>query len=89
MICSPSSDVYALEIMKELKDKNIKIPDEIGIMGFDDLDILKYISPRLSTISYPTDLIGNLAVEMLLDIIEGKEKKQICLDHRIISGETL
>ena len=53
-----TSDIYALEVLNYFKKKGIRVPDDAGIMGFDNIDILKYIEPALATISYPMDDIG-------------------------------
>src|SRR5690606_17222547 len=53
IICS--TDHYALEVMNFLKEKQINIPEQVGVMGFDDIDMLKYVSPRLTTVKYPIE----------------------------------
>lgn len=45
-----SGDIYAMDIMKHLKSCGKQAPRDYGIMGFDDIELLEYLSPRLSTI---------------------------------------
>ncbi|MBT2700510.1 LacI family DNA-binding transcriptional regulator [Bacillus sp. ISL-40] len=89
IVCS--CDLYALEVMNFLKNKDIKIPEEVGLMGFDNIDVLKYISPKLTTVEYPVEQIGFRAVERLVNKIEdGEFFSEITpsIDYRIIVGES-
>ncbi|MFS8541831.1 MAG: substrate-binding domain-containing protein, partial [Tissierellales bacterium] len=62
----------AIGAIRLLKEKGIKIPDEVKVIGFDDISISKYIDPPLTTIAQPIYKIGQEAVNMLLSIIEKK-----------------
>ncbi len=89
IICS--CDLYALEVMRFLKNKGYQIPEDVGVMGFDNIDVLKYISPSLTTIEYPVEDIGYKAVESIVHKIEngsyiGKETSE--LSYRFIAGES-
>lgn len=85
-----SSDIYALEILRSLESQGIRIPDEIGLMGFDNINTLKYVKPGLTTIAYPIDDIAVDAVNTLIKIINGDEvPPSSILDHKIIERESL
>lgn len=85
-----SGDTFALEIMKLLKSLKINIPGDVGIMGFDYIDTLEYVTPALTTIYNPVAEIGNKAVENLIDLIEGKPiNRYLLVEHRIIEGESI
>lgn len=85
-----SSDIFALDILNEIRSYCGHIPPHVGIMGFDHLSILRYIHPQLSTVSYPCSDVGSYAVQSLLDQINHTGKKQdYILNHTIIPGETL
>lgn len=85
-----SGDIYALEIMKHLKNKGIKIGEDIGIMGFDGIDTLQYISPKLNSIYNPVEDIGKKAVENIINLIEGKDiDNHTLMDYHIIEGNSL
>ena len=43
-------DSYAIDAMTYLQNKGILVPEQVGIMGYDDVDQLKYIHPRITTI---------------------------------------
>jgi LacI family transcriptional regulator len=63
-------DFSALGLMKRLKERNIRIPGEIGIIGFANEDFDEYITPTLSSIDQQTVQMGRRAFKMLLGLIE-------------------
>jgi DNA-binding LacI/PurR family transcriptional regulator len=68
----------------------VKVPDDVGLMGFDNIDMLKYIEPSLATVSYPVEEIGVKAVECLLKKINDEKQKEMCvLEHKVIAGQSL
>jgi LacI family transcriptional regulator len=85
-----SSDVYALELLKCFREKGISVPSDAGLMGFDNLDILAYISPLVTTVSTSIETVGREAMNILLELIEGKTvNDNNFVAHVICPGETL
>jgi len=80
------SDDMAIGAMQTLKAQGVRIPEDMSITGFDDMTYARYCDPGLTTMSQPTELMGNLAMEMLLDIIEGNPVQQ---DVRILPTELI
>ncbi len=66
------NDLIAIGAIRLLKEKGIRIPDQVKIIGFDNISISKYMDPPLTTIAQPIYEIGQEAVKMLLAIIEKK-----------------
>ncbi len=65
-----ASDVMALGALQAIQEADLKVPDDIAIVGFDDLPPASYSSPPLTTIRQPIMRLGFKAVELLLDMIE-------------------
>ena len=63
-------DFSALGLMKRLKEKNIMIPGEMGIIGFANEEFDEYVTPTLSSIDQQTVQMGREAFSMLLGLIE-------------------
>lgn len=86
-----SGDIYALQIMRMLKENNYNIPTDVGIMGFDNISVLQYVTPRLATVSTSVTEVATAAVRELISQIENSESvsKKIILNHTIIKGDTL
>ncbi|MFQ5603104.1 MAG: LacI family DNA-binding transcriptional regulator [bacterium] len=73
-----SSDIQAIGAMQAIKERNLIIPDDIAVVGFDDIELAQYIG--LTTIRQPTMQMGELAVERLMEKIlhrpENRFKRQ-------------
>ncbi|MCW8966533.1 MAG: substrate-binding domain-containing protein, partial [Candidatus Pacearchaeota archaeon] len=68
-----SNDIMALEAMRELHKRGIQIPHEVAVVGFDDIEECRYISPPLTTVRQPLFLIGQESVRTVLKLIQGEE----------------
>ncbi len=68
-----SSDDIALGVMKYLRDENIKIPQDIEVIGYDDIAFAKHFTPSLTTVAQDRKLLGETAGKLLLDLIEHPE----------------
>lgn len=75
------NDMIALGAMKALQEKGYRIPEDVSIVGFDDLTFSEVSTPPLTTLRVPKREMGQLAVRRLMDIIRGdriKTKIQVC-----------
>jgi len=76
-----AEDFTALGVVKGLKERKIKIPDEFGIVGFANESFGEHITPSLSSVDQQTVQMGKEALGLLIDIISGREenpdKKQL------------
>ncbi|MCL5674427.1 MAG: LacI family transcriptional regulator [Candidatus Omnitrophica bacterium] len=70
-----SNDRIAFLLIKAAKEKNIKIPGDISIIGFDDSEFVEYFSLGITTVGHPSEKISKTALNFLLDKIEGRRKK--------------
>lgn len=64
-----ASDEMAVGALKTLRDLNVKVPEHVSVIGFDDNDLANYVG--LTTIRQPVTLFGELAAERLIDCFEG------------------
>jgi LacI family transcriptional regulator len=69
------NDLLAFGIYKAAKELKIKIPDDISIVGNDDIEFSKYLNPPLTTIYQPKRSLGIKAARLLLDIIKRDNSK--------------
>ncbi|MEM2001262.1 MAG: LacI family DNA-binding transcriptional regulator [Candidatus Methanomethylicaceae archaeon] len=84
-----SSDIYALEVLSFLKSLNVKVPEEVGLVGFDDIDTLRYVRPLLSTIPYPVMEVGRKAVEVVLRRVNGERPTDVYIGTKLVVRESL
>lgn len=80
------NDAIAIGAMKRLREMGISIPDDIAIMGFDDIYISSMVDPELTTIKQPNYSMGYEAVKMMIDSIEGRnvDEKNLILKTELI-----
>jgi LacI family transcriptional regulator len=87
-----SGDSYALNVMRWSSQKGLHIPEDFGLMGFDNINVLDYILPRLTTVSTNLEGVAVTAVSELLQEMESGESyepKTIFLKYEILDRETL
>jgi LacI family transcriptional regulator len=70
-----ASDMMAYGAMRALRDANLRVPEDVAIIGFDDIPTSSRTDPPLTTIRQSANSMGALAVEMLIDIISRRESK--------------
>jgi LacI family transcriptional regulator len=69
----PAGDMVAIGIIKEAKREGIKVPVELAVVGYDDIPAAEVIEPALSTVRQPKLEMGDYAINMIVDKIEGRE----------------
>ncbi|MEO8398310.1 MAG: LacI family DNA-binding transcriptional regulator [Ignavibacteriaceae bacterium] len=67
-----ANDMMALGCYKAIRSFGLKIPEDIGVAGFDDIFISQFLTPRLTTVHVPISEIGKTAATSLLDRIENR-----------------
>jgi LacI family transcriptional regulator len=80
-------DFTALGAISKLKERNITIPGQMGIIGFANELFGEHITPSLSTVDQQTIRMGKSALNLLVDIMEKKEqhiKQKVVLDPLLI-----
>lgn len=84
------SDEIAMGCMYTLRQHGFRVPDDISIIGFDDIPFAKYLAPSLTTVAQPQDDIGATCATILLDLIDGKkpEKLHNILPHKLVIRES-
>jgi LacI family transcriptional regulator len=74
------SDEMAIGALDCILDKGLKVPDDISLIGFDDIELGQVVRPKLTTIHQPIKEIGKEAARLIIDIIEKKRKASVGKD---------
>ncbi|HPK64883.1 MAG TPA: LacI family DNA-binding transcriptional regulator [Sphaerochaeta sp.] len=84
------TDELAIGAIRYFQDRGLKIPEDLSVVGFDNIELASFVSPRLTTIAQPIEEMGNLAVELLHSMITDKEKSRtdILLPFTLIERES-
>jgi DNA-binding LacI/PurR family transcriptional regulator len=64
------NDDAATGVIKALQDKGFRIPEDISVVGFDDLRLSAFLTPPLTTVRAPTEEVGRIAAEQLFRLID-------------------
>lgn len=77
-------DYSAIGGMNAIKNRGLRIPEDISIAGYDGIPIAAQLDPQLTTIHQDTDMIGRLAAEKLIDLIE--KPRSTIIGQQIVEG---
>jgi DNA-binding LacI/PurR family transcriptional regulator len=80
------NDLVALAVVEAASLVGLRIPDDLALVGFDDIDIVSHLETPLTTMAQDKYAIGAQAAEFLIDKIEGREKgnRQIVIPTKLI-----
>ncbi|BDX07130.1 LacI family DNA-binding transcriptional regulator [Planctobacterium marinum] len=67
------NDEMAYGAAEAIREKGLRIPDDISLVGFDDIEFSRFLQPKLSTVKYPMRDIGETAAKMILQKIYNKD----------------
>lgn len=80
-----ANDAIASGVIKGLKEKGVKVPDEISIIGFNDTIISQYTNPPLTAIRVHIEYLGEVAVELILEKLKGRSySKKVIIPSEFI-----
>ena len=70
------NDQMALGLMRAARSLGRRIPDDLAVVGFDDIYLSKHFPPGITTVSQNYEQLGKTAVNVLVDLISGKEAEK-------------
>ena len=68
-----SNDVMAMGAMDAVRNRGLRIPDDVSVMGFDDIPQAAMLRPALTTVGQPLEQMGRVATQILLDMIKDRK----------------
>ncbi len=68
------NDISALGAIRAFQEAGLRVPEDISVVGFDDIQGAAFSSPSLTTVRQPLSHMGSLAAQTLLDRLEGEEE---------------
>ena len=68
------SDFMAIGILRALTEQGLRVPDDVSLVGFDDIEFCQYTAPPLTTVRQDRAAMGSGAVQRLVAMVEGKEE---------------
>jgi LacI family repressor for deo operon, udp, cdd, tsx, nupC, and nupG len=80
------SDEMAMGAIEAIRQRGLRCPEDVSLVGFDDIRFAQYLHPQLTTVSQPKEQIGHEVVRLLLDILSDRAStlQNVTLPHRLI-----
>ena len=81
-----ASDVVAYGAMEAIRERGLRIPEDIALVGFDDVPVSRYIEPSLTTIQLPVVELARQSCEMVVGLINGEQPAvpQVFLEANLV-----
>ena len=85
-----ANDEMAVGAMRRIKEEDYMIPEDIAVAGFDNISLVDYVQPSLTTVVQPVYELGKKGIATLLSLIRGEEldTNDIVLDYEIVKRES-
>ena len=85
------SDEMAIGTLAAARSAGISCPGDVSVVGFDDIQMARYVDPPLATVRQPMAEIGRKTVELLLDILSGRQTQPAyaTLPYEIIARQSM
>ena len=79
-----ANDIVAVGALHECRQQGLRVPEDISLVGFDDLPIAQYVTPQLTTVRVPAAAMGEHAVALLMRAISGEASRSETLETELI-----
>ena len=84
------NDVLAVGAMQKARELGLRVPEDVSITGFDDIDLASVVAPKLTTVRVPHRRMGEAAAEMLIKLMDKRPvERQIAIPTAIVERGTL
>lgn len=74
------NDLIAAGAVRALKEAGYRIPQDVSLIGFDDMPLCTYVEPALSTVRVPKQYMGQMAVRRLTELIADKNASPVKIE---------
>lgn len=81
-----ANDRMAIGAMQAIGEGGMNVPDDISVIGLDDIEVAAFITPPITTVKQSFSGMAEIGMQLLLQLLEGQEltKKQVLLDPKLI-----
>lgn len=77
LVCA--NDMMAIGALDVLREAGLRCPDDMSVVGYNDMPLAQYLAPSLTTVRVPTLQLGSIAASLLLDVISGDATRRSVL----------
>jgi DNA-binding LacI/PurR family transcriptional regulator len=83
------NDMTAIGLLRGARRAKVKVPGGLAVVGFDDIPLASYVSPSLTTVAQPKHRMGQLAVEMVLFLMENGPREDGSVSSILVKGQLI
>jgi DNA-binding LacI/PurR family transcriptional regulator len=84
------NDITALGVLRELRNRNVRVPEDVSVTGFDNIAISEFACPSLTTVHIPRDQVARMMLRMLTAVAgDGTVSKEYSVDPDIVIRESV
>ncbi|GLF99974.1 putative HTH-type transcriptional regulator MsmR [Alicyclobacillus hesperidum subsp. aegles] len=83
-----ASDPMAIGAIRAMSEVGLRVPEDVAVVGFDDIEMAPYVTPSLTTIRVNPELMGRLGVRMLVNPLEQSTPLQVVMPFQLIVRES-
>jgi LacI family transcriptional regulator len=85
------NDWIAIGAVKALQSKGIRVPEDVSVIGFDNIPSAAYVEPPLTTVNVPKQYMGEIATRRLIKIMRGKGNPavKIAIDTKLVIRKSI
>jgi DNA-binding LacI/PurR family transcriptional regulator len=78
------NDMIAVGALMACRELGVHVPEDLSVIGYDDIELAQYVTPALTTVHQPKLRLGQLAMEMLLDLMAGHRTEDRVLETTLV-----
>ena len=82
------SDLMAIGVLQELRRQGMRVPDDISVVGIDDIAVAQSLAPALTTVAVPLTEMGEIAFGMLRKPAAGRPRRRIVPAYLVVREST-
>ncbi len=82
-----SSDLLAFGVIEATRDLNLLVPEQLAVMGFDNIRMSNLMEPKLSTVSKPLHRMGLSGARLLFDVMESKNDEELAMKEIVLQSK--
>jgi LacI family transcriptional regulator len=85
-----SNDNMAMGAMQAARERGLRLPEDLSVVGFDDFEMARVVTPKLTTVRQPLEELGRTAVSLLMRLIDGQrvEALRVELSTKLVVRES-
>ena len=82
------SDLMAIGVLQELRRQGLRVPDDISVMGIDDITVAQSLAPALTTVAVPLNEMGEIAFSMVRKPSAARPRRRVLPAQLVVREST-